>query len=283
MVCARGAVARRQHGFPDRQPSRPRVPALRGARRRVAAETASLRPALARDDACGGRYRAGNRGGEVRSAQSEGGRARADLPRRARPPHSRGEGSARGVHRRWISRRRRRFRQGRHAASDDRARSLPGDLRRRQREHHRIRLADPRQRRAARGLRVSGAERALPQAPALGPLLRDHGAHRATGGVVAVRHPHDRHAQSGRQLLAAGDEDLHLRRGPRPGREHRPPRAGEDSRGSPGREGHLPVRRPQVPRERRRQPRSGQRRDARGPSARKGNAAPSWWGSPTRA
>ena len=80
----------------------------------------------------------------------------------------------------------------------------------------------------------------------------DVGALTHQGRPRRRRHlPHHRH------------EDLHHLRRARPGREHRPPRAGPRARRAARHQGHLVLHRPQVPRERRRHARRAQRRQVR--------------------
>ena len=63
---------------------------------------------------------------------------------------------------------------------------------------------------------------------------------------------HPRRAAGRRQLPHLRPEDLHLRRRPRPRREHRPPRPRPHHRRARGRQGHLALHRAQVPRQPRR-------------------------------
>ena len=86
---------------------------------------------------------------------------------------------------------------------------------------------------------------------------------RAAGRLLAGRHHHPRRAAGRRHLPADRQQDVDLGRRPRADREHRPPGAGQDPRRTGRREGHLAVRRPEVPGERRRLAGRAQRRRPR--------------------
>ena len=95
----------------------------------------------------------------------------------------------------------------------------------------------------------------LPAEDDRGPLDRHDEPDRA-----AMRHrpgpdPHQGRTAGGRHLPHHRPEDLDLGRRARHVRQHRPPRAGQDPGRARGREGHLPLHRAEVPRERGRQPR----------------------------
>ena len=87
--------------------------------------------------------------------------------------------------------------------------------------------------------------------------------HRAAGGLGPGRRAHARGAAARRDVQAPRQQDLHHLRRARLHRQHRAPRARAHA-GRAGRDqGHLALRRAQVPGERRWQPRCAQRRALR--------------------
>ena len=96
-----------------------------------------------------------------------------------------------------------------------------------------------------------------------GRVGRHDGADRAPGGLGPRRGAHARGAARRRHLPAGRSEDLHHVRRTRSHREHRPPRARAAPRRAGGREGHLALRRAQVPARRGRAPGRAQRRPLR--------------------
>ena len=114
--------------------------------------------------------------------------------------------------------------------------------------------------RGAACARLGRAEGALPAEADQRRLDRHDVPDRA-----AVRHrprpaAHQGRAAARRQLPAHRQQDLHLGRRARPGREHHPPGAGAPARCAGRLEGHFAVRRAEVQGQRRRQPRRAQRR-----------------------
>ena len=119
--------------------------------------------------------------------------------------------------------------------------------------------ARPRLRRADRHVRAADARR---------PVLRHDVPVRAAGGLVARRHHHPRRAADDGTYRLDRHQDVDLRRRPRAGREHRAPGAREDPGRPAGGQGHLAVPRAQVLVGRRQ--RRAQRRRARGPQPQDG-------------
>ena len=115
-------------------------------------------------------------------------------------------------------------------------------------------LAAPRQR---------GAARDVPRQDGHRRVDRHDEPHRAAGRLRrrCAHHP----GRPGRRRHVADHrpEDLHHLRRARPGRQHRPPRAGPRARRARRHQGHLVLHRAQVPRRRRRHARRAQRRALR--------------------
>ena len=244
----------------DPVPPRPRLPAARVAGRGVADQAAAVRRALPRDVRRGPRPRRADRHRPLRAAQPHGRRERAPVRRRQGRDDPGGREGAEGVHRRRADGRLVRRGVRRHAAA---AHRRPGGVRLvqgGQRRHVGLSVPHHGQRPPAARPRQPGADRHLRAARARGPLVRHHGAVGAAGRLVARRHHHPGRAPGRRHLPADRQQDVDLRRRPRADREHRPPGAGQDPRRSARREGHLAVRRPQVPGERRRLAGRAQRR-----------------------
>ena len=109
-------------------------------------------------------------------------------------------------------------------------------------------------------------------AGAEGALLRAD-VRRQWGGTMCLTEPHagsdvgaartTRDEERGRELLDRRDEDLHLRRGPRPRREHRPPRARARRRGAGGDQGPHALHRSEDPLVAGRHARRDERREGR--------------------
>ncbi len=129
-----------------------------------------------------------------------------------------------------------------------------------QHQHVRLPDADRRQRQPADQVRQSRADRQIRQADAGRPVHRDHGPVRAAGRVVAGRHRHPRRAAGRRHLPVVRLEDVDIGRRARDVGEHRASGARQDSRRTARHQGHLAVRRAEVPRRRRRVGRAAQRR-----------------------
>ena len=224
-----------EHGrLPHHVPAGPGVPALRVARHRGADRAAALRRARPGDVRRGPRPERADRDRLLRAAQPARGRRRAvRRRRRRRGAAAGGRPRPRGVHRIRSADERLRRRARRDAAAlrgaPGRIDLLPGS------EHRRLRLPVPGrgQRQPARRARHPRAGARLRRAGDRRPVVRHDGALRAAGRVVPGRHHDARRTPGRRQLPADRHQDVDLRGRPRAGREHRPPRARQDSRARP--------------------------------------------------
>ena len=242
--------------------ARPRLSAVRVAAGRRADQAGAVRRAFPRNvRRCARPVRAA--GDKVlRAAQQEERCQRADLRRREGHCHRRGQGSPRRVRRGRSDQHGDGPGHRRRAAAHDRGPSRLRLVLRGQRQHHGLPHADDRQRQPAGQVRQPRPDRRVPQADAGRPVLRDDGAFGDPGGLVAGRHPHPCRTAGRRHVSAVRIEDVDLRRRTRAHRQHRQPRARQDSRRSGRHQGHLAVHRAQVPRRRRRRRRRTQRRGA---------------------
>ncbi|CAA9308814.1 MAG: Acyl-CoA dehydrogenase, partial [uncultured Gemmatimonadaceae bacterium] len=224
------------------------------------------------------RARGRHRGGAARRARGGGeavrGGARADQPERRRrgdalrerPGADAGgvQGGVPPVRGRRVGEHDRRPRARRPGAPARRARRVRGDAL----------LGEPLVRDVpgarAGGLRLRAAQQPRRgAAPPLPPQARhrrvgrDDVPDRAARGHRPRDHPHEGRARGRRRVPRHRHQDLHHERRPRPGGEHRPPRARQAPRRAAGHEGDLDVPRAEVPPHRGRPPRHAQRGELR--------------------
>ena len=124
--------------------------------------------------------------------------------------------------------------------------------------------ADARRDRGARACAARTAQkRDLPAEAGRRRMDRHDEPDRAAGRLRPRRGAHPRGAAGRRQLPHHRPEDLHHLRRARPDRQHRAPRARAPARRAGRRQGHLALRRAEVPGQRRRHARRAQRRALR--------------------